>query len=88
MPDFPKDLVTVKFILGTPPLPEKPISSEAVTRSKLMAKVGAEMQEHGDMVMLPVRGFLDNLTTEFRAFYSPQSWSEAESKQCWSLGGC
>jgi hypothetical protein len=54
LPDFPKHLVTVKFILGTPPLPEAPISSEAVSRSVLMTKVNAEMQEHGDMVMLPV----------------------------------
>lgn len=55
LPDFPKHLVTVKFILGTPALPEKPISSEAIARTKLMNKVSAEMQENGDMVMLPVR---------------------------------
>ena len=53
LPDFPKHLVTIKFILGTPPLPEKPISSEAVSRTVLMNKVNAEMQEFGDMVMLP-----------------------------------
>jgi hypothetical protein len=54
LPDFPKHLVTIKFILGTPALPEKPISSEAVARTKLMGKVNQEMAEHGDMVMLPV----------------------------------
>jgi hypothetical protein len=54
LPDFPKHLVTVKFILGTPPLPEKPISSEAVARTVLMREVEREMQEFGDMVVLPV----------------------------------
>jgi hypothetical protein len=54
LPDFPKHLVTIKFILGTPPLPEKPLSSEAVSRTVLMGKVNQEMAEHGDMVMLPV----------------------------------
>jgi hypothetical protein len=54
IPEFPKHLVTTKFILGTPQLPEKPISTEAVSRTVLMNKVNAEMQEHGDMVMLPV----------------------------------
>lgn len=54
LPDYPKHLVTIKFILGTPPLPAKPLSSEGVERSKLMGKVNQEMAEHGDMVMLPV----------------------------------
>jgi hypothetical protein len=59
LPDFPKHLVTVKFIIGTPPFPEAPFSSEAVERTKLLSRVNAEMQEHGDMVMLPVRPVLD-----------------------------
>ena len=54
LPDYPKHLVTIKFIIGTPPLPAKPLSSEGVERSKLMGKVNQEMTEHGDMVMLPV----------------------------------
>ncbi|WVQ80546.1 hypothetical protein IAT38_002651 [Cryptococcus sp. DSM 104549] len=58
IPDFPPDLVTVKFILGTPAYPENSISSEAVQRSKLLSKVGAEMAEHGDMVILPM---IDNI---------------------------
>lgn len=35
-------------------MPEKPLSTEAVTRTVMMNKVNAEMQEFGDMVMLPV----------------------------------
>ena len=54
IPDFPKHLVTIKFILGTPAYPEKPISQEAIDRSKLLREVEAEMEEFGDMVMLPV----------------------------------
>jgi hypothetical protein len=57
LPDFPKHLVTIKFILGTPALPEKPLSSEAMARTKLMGEVNAEMAEFGDMVMLPVSHF-------------------------------
>jgi hypothetical protein len=55
-PDFPKHLVTIKFILGTPAYPEKPIGEEAINRSKLLARVKAEAQEHSDMVILPVSG--------------------------------
>ncbi|KAK8858457.1 hypothetical protein IAR55_002684 [Kwoniella newhampshirensis] len=58
IPDFPKDLVTVKFILGTPAYPEKPISQEALDRTKLLTRVREEMSEHGDMVMLPM---IDNI---------------------------
>ena len=56
LPDFPKHLFTVKFILGTPAYPEKPISSEGVERSKFMREIQAEMKQHGDMVMLDVCG--------------------------------
>ena len=55
LPDFPKHLFTVKFILGTPAYPEKPISSEGVERSKFMREIQSEMKEHGDMIMLDVR---------------------------------
>ncbi|WVQ65931.1 uncharacterized protein L199_004109 [Kwoniella botswanensis] len=58
IPDFPPDQFTIKFILGTPPYPENPISQEAVARSRLMNKVEAEMNEFGDMVMLPM---IDNI---------------------------
>ena len=70
LPDYPKHLVTIKFILGTPPLPEKPLSSEAVARSKLMGKVNQDMAEHGDMVMLPVShsGHPGGETEELAAF--------------------
>jgi hypothetical protein len=54
LPDFPKSLVTVKFILGLPPYPEKPISQEALTRTQFLRTLQAENQEHGDMVILPV----------------------------------
>ncbi len=54
IPDFPPSLVTVKFILGLPPYPEKPISHEAIDRSKLILTLKAEMAEHEDMVILPV----------------------------------
>lgn len=54
IPDFPSNLVTVKFILGLPPYPAKPISSQAVQRSLFLRAIDAEMAEHGDMVMLPV----------------------------------
>ena len=54
LPDFPPSLVTVKFILGLPPYPEKPISQEALERSRFLREINAEMAEHGDMVMLPV----------------------------------
>jgi hypothetical protein len=58
LPDFPKDLVTVKFILGTPPYPEKPISNEAIARSRFLREIQAEMNEHKDMVLLPM---VDNI---------------------------
>ncbi|OCF31309.1 hypothetical protein I316_07095 [Kwoniella heveanensis BCC8398] len=58
LPDFPPDMFTVKFILGTPAYPENPVSQEAVARSMLLSKVEAEMEEHGDMVMLPM---IDNI---------------------------
>lgn len=54
IPDFPPELVTVKFILGTPPYPEPSSSSEVSKRTKLLKDVKKEMKEHGDMVMLPV----------------------------------
>lgn len=54
LPDFPQDLVTIKFILGTPTRPEDPHSSEGVARAELMKEVKQEMEEQGDMVMLDV----------------------------------
>lgn len=54
LPDFPKHLVTVKFILGLPPFPEKPVSQEAMERSAFLREIQKEMDEFGDMVMLPV----------------------------------
>lgn len=54
IPDFPPELVTVKFILGTPPYPEQSSISERSKRTKLLKDVSKEMKEHGDMVMLPV----------------------------------
>lgn len=58
LPDFPPNLVTVKFILGLPPFPEKPISQEALQRSLFLRDIQQEMDEHGDMVLLPV---VDNI---------------------------
>ncbi|WWC88817.1 uncharacterized protein L201_003730 [Kwoniella dendrophila CBS 6074] len=58
IPDFPKEQFTVKFILGTPPYPQEPISEEAINRSRYLKKIRAEMDEFGDMVMLPM---VDNI---------------------------
>ena len=54
LPDFPPNLVTVKFILGTPaPVPRTQIS-ETAARALLLRDVAKEMREHDDMVMLDV----------------------------------
>ncbi|KIR36347.1 hypothetical protein I352_01295 [Cryptococcus deuterogattii MMRL2647] len=58
IPDFPPELVTVKFILGLPPYPEQSSSSELSKRAKLLKDVNKEMKKHGDMVMLPM---IDNI---------------------------
>ncbi|ORY31443.1 hypothetical protein BCR39DRAFT_526792 [Naematelia encephala] len=58
LPDFPPHLVTVKFILGLPPYPEKPISADAISRSQFLRQIHAEMDEFGDMVLLPM---IDNI---------------------------
>ena len=58
IPDFPKHLVTIKFILGLPPIPEKSTSKERKARPKLLREVQAEMDQHEDMVMLSVRSVL------------------------------
>ncbi|ODO01524.1 hypothetical protein I350_06344 [Cryptococcus amylolentus CBS 6273] len=58
IPDFPEDLVTVKFILGTPPFPNATTGPEIEKRDALLRDVRQEMKEHGDMVMLPM---IDNI---------------------------
>lgn len=65
IPDFPPSLVTVKFILGLPPFPERPIGKEAVERSIFLRRIQAEADEHGDIVMLPA-----SLTFTSRQAYS------------------
>lgn len=55
LPDFPSNLVTVKFILGTPGFPDKTAPQEGTDRATLLRSVRKEMKEHGDMVMLDVR---------------------------------
>ena len=54
LPDFPPNLVTVKFILGLPPYPTSPIKQEAVQRSTYLRELEQENAEQGDMVILPV----------------------------------
>ena len=57
LPEFPPNLVTIKFILGLPPLTEEPFDLEidnGTVREMFLEEVEAEMEEHGDMVMLPV----------------------------------
>lgn len=58
--------MTVKFILGTPAYPDKPISQQGIDRSALLRSVNAEMKEHGDMVMLDVSAFGIPLTLDDR----------------------
>ncbi|KAK4685512.1 hypothetical protein P7C73_g4640, partial [Tremellales sp. Uapishka_1] len=58
LPDFPKHLVTVKFILGIPPFPESTLSQATIDRALLIRKVDEEMKEFGDIVVLPM---IDNI---------------------------
>ncbi|RXK41661.1 hypothetical protein M231_01161 [Tremella mesenterica] len=58
IPDFPPELVTIKFILGTPAIPENPVGTEAVARSAALLRVKQEMKDHNDMVMLDM---IDNI---------------------------
>jgi hypothetical protein len=60
--------------LGTPAYPEKALSQEAIDRSKLLRDVQDEMDEFGDMVMLPV------CSTHFWFFFR-------ERIADWDLGG-
>jgi hypothetical protein len=54
LPDFPSNLMSIKFILGTPPILIEPTPEEIDDRAKLLEDIQAEVREYGDMVMLPV----------------------------------
>ena len=63
LPDFPSNLVTVKFILGTPAHVPKSDKEGAAARSRTMKDVIKEMKEHDDMIMLDVRLRIQSSTT-------------------------
>ena len=63
LPDFPSNLFTINFILGLPPLDDEPPDLESINgtirapipvRAMVLEEIEAEMEEYGDMVMLPV----------------------------------
>jgi hypothetical protein len=53
-PDFPPNLVTTKFVLGLPPFAMKPFGEEADDRVRILKELHKEMEEHNDMIILPV----------------------------------
>ncbi|WVO15803.1 hypothetical protein L204_103465 [Cryptococcus depauperatus] len=57
-PDFPPDLVTIKFILGAPSLHTKSTGPANYDDSRLMHNLEREIEGYGDIVILPV---IDNI---------------------------
>lgn len=52
IPDFPTSLITIKFIVGLPPLSSNPILS--TPPSQVFLSIRAEQEKYGDMIILPV----------------------------------